>query len=78
LDPAPSQIDSNLRIYDSLLSPVRFGWYMANVWVSSFEPDTPASAAVLSLPANDGMDFGEGGGGGFSNESYDDFGVFQQ
>jgi hypothetical protein len=24
------------------------------------------------------MDFGEGGGGGYSNESYDDFGVFQQ
>ncbi|PMD31403.1 hypothetical protein L207DRAFT_640711 [Hyaloscypha variabilis F] len=78
LDPAPSQIDSNLRIYDSLLSPARFGWYMANVWVSSFEPDPPASAVVLSLPANDGMDFGEGGGGGYSNESYDDFDVFQQ
>jgi hypothetical protein len=51
---------------------------MANVWVSSFEPDPPASAVVLSLPANDGMDFGEGGGGGYSNESYDDFDVFQQ
>jgi hypothetical protein len=40
----PSQFECDPGIYDSLLSPTRFEWDMANMWMPDFALDSWASA----------------------------------
>ncbi|MCJ1396531.1 hypothetical protein MMC18_009422 [Xylographa bjoerkii] len=56
--PGSSQHDYDPSIYDSLLSPTRFEWDMANMWMPNFAPDPWDSADLMGLPPDLSMDYG--------------------
>jgi len=58
ISPEPSQFDYNPTMYDSLLSPTKFEWDMANMWIPSFEPDQWASEDLMGLPPDASIDYG--------------------
>jgi hypothetical protein len=74
IPPEPSQFDYDPTIYDSLLSPTRFEWDMANMWMPSFAPDLWTSADLVGLQADASLDYGQG----YFDENYDGSNAYQQ
>lgn len=56
ITPELSQFDSDPAVYDSLLSPTRFEWDMANMWMTNFAADSWALAELMELPADASME----------------------